>query len=377
MALGKNILPVLLALLSAQLMQPVAAQAQVVDPLIEGAKLCTRHLQHYEREYGIPAHLLSAIASTESGRYHEGLKIKLPWPWTINAEGKGYFFNTKEEAMAAAHSLQARGVVSMDVGCMQVNLYHHPDAFASLSQAFDPENNIAYSASFLRSLYQEEGSWKKAASDYHSKTPQLGNKYIGLVYDSWFKIVDKLRSARLNVPDSSVNGLREMQTAGVNPNAASVATAPKHIRLPEQDGKNLAAYKSPHMKTITVSSYNTARNNGSRKTENGVIVVHPEIKVVKSNIEIAGSDLPASKRPPETMVMADATPVNIKPVISDSNLDSSNIANTNIAVKTIPATATSQAPEAKIIRLDNKLASRRLVNIETNKKSGPNFIFND
>src|SRR5579871_5842432 len=109
------------------------AGAQVgVDPLIEGAKLCTSHLPRYEREYGIPTHLLSAIASTESGRYHEGLKLKLPWPWTINAEGKGYFFKNKEDAIAAVKKLRSHGIQKIDVGCMQVNLYHHPDAFSSL-----------------------------------------------------------------------------------------------------------------------------------------------------------------------------------------------------------------------------------------------------
>ena len=31
-----------------------------------------------------------------------------------------------------------RGVRLMDVGCMQVNLQMHPDAFPSLDAAFDP-----------------------------------------------------------------------------------------------------------------------------------------------------------------------------------------------------------------------------------------------
>lgn len=183
----------------------------LTDPLIEGAKLCTRHLQLYETEYGIPAHLLSAIASIESGRYHNGLKIKLPWPWTINADGKDYFFDTKKEAIAAAKKLYARGIENMSVGCMKVNIHQHPEAFSSLTQAFEPENNVAYAASFLRSLYQDGGSWKKATSDYHSKDPKKGKEYIGKVYDSWFKIVDKLRSARLNIPNSSVDGLNKMQ----------------------------------------------------------------------------------------------------------------------------------------------------------------------
>lgn len=195
----------------AQLGKAKGQTSQTIDPLIEGAKQCTRYLQIYEHEYAIPTHLLSAIASTESGRYHDGLKIKLPWPWTINAEGKGYFFNTKEEAIAAAHSLQALGVKSMDIGCMLVNIQQHPDAFSSLSQAFEPENNIAYAASFLRKLYQKEGSWKQATIDYHSKNPQDGQVYVGKIYANWYNIVERLKNAHLNVPTSSLEIMKEMQ----------------------------------------------------------------------------------------------------------------------------------------------------------------------
>lgn len=337
-----------------------AAYAQVGDPLIEGAKLCTRHLQRYETEYGIPQHLLSAIASTESGRFHDRLKIKLPWPWTINAEGKGYFFDTKEEAIEAARKLLARGVQSMDIGCMQVNIRHHPNAFSSLSQGFEPEYNVAYAASFLRNLYQEDGSWRKAASDYHSRTPQRGTQYVGLVYNSWFQILDKLRSARLNVPSSSVNALRDMQQAKLD-------TVSKYNKVGEQ-GSNNAIYKSPSMKTIKVSSAGVvSQNSGARNRENGVIVVRPEIKVVGNSAFESNN----RNTPPEPMVIADATGGN-----KQSILDLPPSAGGD--VQPLSAAANATEPEAKIIRLDNKLVSaRHPVNTVTNKKSGPNFIFND
>src|SRR5471032_3062652 len=118
--------------LSAMVLLPCSQAYAQTDSLIEGAKLCTRHLPRYEREYAIPTHLLSAIASTESGRYHDGLKIKVPWPWTINVEGKGYFFDNKDQAVAAVRKFKAQGAQSIDVGCMQVNLQQHPQAFVSL-----------------------------------------------------------------------------------------------------------------------------------------------------------------------------------------------------------------------------------------------------
>ena len=115
------------------------ASAAPADPLLEGARQCTQHFAQAERQQNIPTHLLAAIATTESGRYHTGLGMSVPWPWTINVEGKGYYFNSKAEAMAEANRLLAKGYRSIDVGCMQVNLKHHPDAFTDLNQAFDPE----------------------------------------------------------------------------------------------------------------------------------------------------------------------------------------------------------------------------------------------
>ena len=329
------------------LLYSTPANAQL-DQLIEGAKLCTRHLQRYEREYGIPAHLLSAIASTESGRFHDGLKIKLPWPWTINAEGKGYFFDSKEEAMAMVHKLQAGGIKSIDIGCMQVNLFHHPDAFTSLSQAFEPENNVAYAASFLRNLYQEKGSWKQAASDYHSRTPDLGNKYVGIVYNSWFKIVDKLRNARLNIPNNTPSIPQGIQQVSLSPSQPSIKYTPKY---------------SPSIKSIKVTSQGeVSPKNEIRKRENGIMVIRPEIKISNAN-DNNNIFLPEKNRPPEPMVMADAA--------------SSNVSRKQTIVDLTPSAGASSEPEAKIIRLDNKLVDKNSANVEVKKKSGPNFIFDN
>ena len=96
-----------------------------------------------------------------------------PWPWTINAEGTGRFFESKAEAIAAVEALQARGVRSIDVGCMQVNLMHHPHAFASLDEAFDPQANAAYGARFLSALHHDLGAWPAATAAYHSQTEKL------------------------------------------------------------------------------------------------------------------------------------------------------------------------------------------------------------
>jgi len=124
----------------------------------------------------MPDQLMAAIGHVESGR-RDAQGVVQPWPWTINAEGVGQMFDTKAEAVAAVRALQAKGVQSIDVGCMQVNLMFHPTAFASLDQAFDPVTNANYAARFLKELYAQTQSWTQATALYHSATPDLGAEY--------------------------------------------------------------------------------------------------------------------------------------------------------------------------------------------------------
>ena len=182
-------------LLTAILLAAPAAHASA-DVLIEGAKQCTQYFPTEERNRTIPVHLLAAISTTETGRYHEGLGMAIPWPWTINVEGKGYYFSSKAEAIAATQKFIREGKRSIDVGCMQVNLKHHADAFRNLNEAFDPATNVGYAAKFLRNNYDEMGNWIKAAAAYHSRTASKGNSYLGRVEKNWTNIVNKVRAAQ-------------------------------------------------------------------------------------------------------------------------------------------------------------------------------------
>lgn len=168
----------------------------LADPLVEGARQCTQQFPEQEAANGIPTHLLAAISSTESGRWHKKLGLALPWPWTINVEGKGYYFDSKAEAMAKTRAYLAQGIRSIDIGCMQVNLKHHPNAFRTLDEAFDPATNIAYGAKFLRSNYDEQGDWIKATAAYHSRTNRRGMEYLARIEQTWNRIVGKVAAAR-------------------------------------------------------------------------------------------------------------------------------------------------------------------------------------
>ncbi len=131
-----------------------------------------------------PVGLLPALALVESGRADANAKLR-PWPWTIDVDGRGYFFPTKGQAVSAVRALQAGGVRSIDVGCLQVNLLHHPDAFASLDRAFDPAANTRYAARFLLALHARDSDWAHAIAAYHSETPKLGAAYRARVLAIW------------------------------------------------------------------------------------------------------------------------------------------------------------------------------------------------
>ncbi len=146
---------------------------------------CARAITTAQRVRALPSGLLDAVAVVESGRRDARTGAVTPWPWTINVEGQGFFFASKAAAVTAVHELQAAGLHSIDVGCLQINLMYHPTAFTSLEQAFDPMANARYAASFLTVLYERSQDWSKAVADYHSQTPTIGASYKTKVLAHW------------------------------------------------------------------------------------------------------------------------------------------------------------------------------------------------
>ena len=156
---------------------------------------CRAAIAAAEKAHGIPPQLLSAIGRVESGRYDPATGTGGAWPWTINAEGQGYYFASKAEAIARVEALRAGGMRSIDVGCMQVNLKHHAAAFPDLEQAFEPAVNADYAARFLLRLHEQTGDWTKAAAHYHSANPAHGEPYAAKVMAVW---PDEQRKAGLS-----------------------------------------------------------------------------------------------------------------------------------------------------------------------------------
>ena len=164
-----------------------AAPAAAADDI--GA--CLGHIASAEKTNAIPEGVLRAIGFAESGRTVDGRRGA--WPWTVNAQGQGYYFESKSAAIAFVQDLQAQGVRVIDVGCMQVNLYYHPKAFTSLDDAFDPATNVAYASKFLVWLHDETKDWATASRYYHSRNPSLGRAYAArLTINAFGKVISSV-----------------------------------------------------------------------------------------------------------------------------------------------------------------------------------------
>jgi hypothetical protein len=197
-------------------------------PASPDGQLCRQAISAAEKAHGIPSHLLAAIARVESGRKDQGSGGFNPWPWTINADGQGSFYDHKAQAVAAALTLRPTATKSVDVGCMQISLTYHPNAFSSMDQAFDPASNADYGARFLTQLFEKTNSWPRAVELYHSATLELGQDYGRKVYAA--------------LPE-------EQRLAAADPTAFTAATSPPAT------GVSNAAWAAPISRSLLSSAF--------------------------------------------------------------------------------------------------------------------------
>ncbi|MCB9945054.1 MAG: transglycosylase SLT domain-containing protein [Geminicoccaceae bacterium] len=170
-------------------MLPVVLLTLVASPspsaVAATSNTCRTVATEIEKREKLPEGLLYAIALTESGRWNPELKVSYAWPWTITSRSDSFVATNAADALRIVHNLQREGRGNIDVGCMQVNLFYHGDAFASVNQALDPVNNMLYAARFLKRLRRETGTWAKAIERYHSSDTERGRQYRKRVTGYW------------------------------------------------------------------------------------------------------------------------------------------------------------------------------------------------
>ncbi|MFO1242674.1 MAG: transglycosylase SLT domain-containing protein [Rickettsiales bacterium] len=309
------------------------------EAMLRNARYCTQYFSRYERTNGIPKNLLMAISSTESGRYNERVKMTLPWPWTINVDGQGKYFNTMHEAVVATRNALNSGANNVDVGCMQISLKHHPDAFVSLTDAFSPEKNVAYGAKFLREKYDEERSWKKAIAAYHSKTTSYGQKYYASIIRTWRNVLSALGNG-FDVSPSSTYVIdvasNERTLGGLVRSREGLFDEKAASRRPK------AGASMPTMKVIQV----TTRADQAKRPE--VLVIRPASAVVEPNVKVASN-----------------TVLNNKPGLNKPGFD---------FVMDVGERQEADVSET-IAKVEPKVSTPASVQRVSSPKRGPNFIF--
>ncbi len=159
----------MVAILSAVVLPLASLPAAAVPPD------CAAAAAFAEREQQLPVGILGAIGVVES-RNHA---------LAIDIDGKASVPADLPAAVEAVRSAAARGARFIDVGCFQVDLRWHPDAFADPSAAFDPLANARVAARFLAELGGAAGSWSTAIARYHSSLAAEGASYAIRVLNRW------------------------------------------------------------------------------------------------------------------------------------------------------------------------------------------------
>jgi hypothetical protein len=205
-----------------------ATTATATSPAI--GNICTKEASARAQIDQIPSGILRAISIVETGRWNAARKASFAWPWTVTAKGHGKYYPTKATAIHAVRTLQDRGVTNIDVGCMQINLHYHGEAFKTLNDAFDPKRNIAYAAKFLGRLQKRENSWNRAIKFYHSSIPKRQAHYYKKIRQSMHTLRRRDTAARR----IAIVSPRQSQPKVRRPNAGPLNWKPIRLRRSRQ-----------------------------------------------------------------------------------------------------------------------------------------------
>lgn len=198
---------------------------------------CPTLIAHTEVRRNIPRGLLMAIALTESGTGGN------PSPYAMNIAGRTHFARSGQEMANIISSNWSRGVRSIDVGCMQINLKYHGANFARLTDLLNSTTNVEYGASYLIKLATETGSWKDAVMSYHNKNNPKRRAWYGCKVWNNYLAINRAPNGYLQCPDTPTGSStasrqtmsgppktsQEVQNAWANATGAGPLTRPTQI----------------------------------------------------------------------------------------------------------------------------------------------------
>jgi hypothetical protein len=138
---------------------------------------------------GVPATLLYALALAESGTPVPSQGTTRPWPWTLNVDGAGRYYRTREAAAAALERALAGGAANVDIGLMQVSWRYHAPRLGSPAAALDPDHNLAVAARIFRACFEARGDWWAAVGCYHAPNDRTrAERYRARVRAHWERL---------------------------------------------------------------------------------------------------------------------------------------------------------------------------------------------
>jgi soluble lytic murein transglycosylase-like protein len=142
--------------------------------------ICEREMAHAAELNDVPLNILYSVGLTETGR--EGTLSA----YDMNVDGREVRSASLAEALARFATARAHGAKLIDIGCMQINQFWHGRNFRSMSEMFDPERNVQYAASYLKSLRAEAGSWTLAVARYNAGpgNPEAQRRYVCAVINN-------------------------------------------------------------------------------------------------------------------------------------------------------------------------------------------------
>lgn len=139
--------------------------------------------------------LLYAVALAESKKVVNG-QVR-PWPWTVNTNGKGYYFDTRDEAETFVDNLVAKGVKSIDVGPLQINLRWNGHRVKNHNDLFDLPTAVRVGADILKEAMNSSPNDKAlAVGRYHNWQDDRRARNYGVKVLQYFDVIAKAGGRR-------------------------------------------------------------------------------------------------------------------------------------------------------------------------------------
>jgi hypothetical protein len=242
--------------------------------------LCKHATYAAEKKFNIPSNLLRAISLTESGRWVKEDKANISWPWTVTSGGSGQYFPSKQAAIKHVMDLKSQGVRNIDVGCMQINLRYHPNAFKDMNQAFDPYQNANYAGDFLSRLFKETKSWSAAAGRYHSSEPTKNMYYREKVLAFWnYANQQGVQPYQSNPKSYKVARIDQKRTTMLNNNFQKRLNQQRQaMNKAEKMSAQISQYRnSRRLSQYSYSPLDAAKNRARKAQKRKKLLTVPEV----------------------------------------------------------------------------------------------------